>query len=168
VAALSVLNRASMAEPQLTNFFAKSSLRNCRDDDFAEVRRDKLTLAWGLTYSVGAHEHITHRLYTAKQESRTHGELRMKLYRLQPSDIPGDDGRGKSPFGAAPMEREDLAYQIELWDETGNIIEQVVAMTASASIGYAAYYAATREYPQRCITLKHKNSTLSRWNGTSH
>jgi len=93
----------------------------------------------------------------------------MRLYRLQPSDIPSDEGRrGKPPFGAAPTEREDLAYKIELWDETGNAVEQVVAMTASASIGYAAYYAATREFPQRCLTLRHKNSIISRWNGSAH
>jgi hypothetical protein len=44
----------------------------------------------------------------------------------------------------------------------------VVAVTASASIGYAAYYAATREYPDRHITLRHKNSVVARWSGPQH
>jgi hypothetical protein len=41
-------------------------------------------------------------------------------------------------------------------------------VTASPSIGYAAYYAATREHPNRQITLRHKNSIISRWPGPGH
>jgi hypothetical protein len=61
-----------------------------------------------------------------------------------------------------------LAYKVELWDKKGAVIEQVLAVTSSASIGYAAYYAATREFPDAVITLRHKNSVMSRWGGHSH
>jgi hypothetical protein len=84
---------------------------------------------------------------------------------------PGDreDGLPRStPSRPAPAEREDLPYKIEIWNETGASVEQVVAVTANASIGYAAYYAATREYPDRHITLRHKNSVVARWSGPRH
>lgn len=60
--------------------------------------------------------------------------------------------------------REDLPYKVELWDEARKSVEQVLAVTAHASIGYAAYYAATREYPDRYVTLRHKHSIVTRWN----
>ena len=90
------------------------------------------------------------------------------ILRLGP---PGDREDGL-PRGASsrpvPADREDLPYKIEIWDETGASVEQVVAVTANASIGYAAYYAATREYPDRHITLRHKNSVVARWSGPRH
>ena len=73
-----------------------------------------------------------------------------------------------APSRPAPADREDLPYKIEIWNETGASVEQVVAVTANASIGYAAYYAATREYPDRHITLRHKNSVVARWSGPKH
>ena len=89
-------------------------------------------------------------------------------WRLAP---PGDreDGlpRGAPPR-PVPVDRENLPYKVEIWDEAGASVEQVVAVTANASIGYAAYYAATREYPDRHITLRHKNSVVARWGGPTH
>ena len=64
--------------------------------------------------------------------------------------------------------REDLPYKVELWDAGKQSVEQVLAVTASGSIGYAAFYAATREYPDRYLTLRHKNSIVSRWNAVGH
>jgi hypothetical protein len=63
---------------------------------------------------------------------------------------------------------EDLPYKVELWDDAKTSVEQVLAVTANGSIGYAAYFAATREYPHRYVTLRHKNSIVSRWNGPEH
>jgi hypothetical protein len=63
---------------------------------------------------------------------------------------------------------EDLPYKVELWNEGKTAVEQVLAVTANGSIGYAAYYAATREYPDRYVTLRHKNGIVSRWNGPSN
>ena len=90
------------------------------------------------------------------------------LVRLAPH---GDreDGRPRgTPSRPVPADRDDLPYKIEIWNETGASVEQIVAVTANASIGYAAYYAATRECPDRHITLRHKNSVVARWSGPQH
>ena len=76
-----------------------------------------------------------------------------------PDGAPQDDG---SERGTAP--RDDLPYKVELWNEERTAVEQVLAVTAHGSIGYAAYHAATREYPDRYVTLSHRNRVLSRWN----
>jgi hypothetical protein len=55
-----------------------------------------------------------------------------------------------------------------LWNAAKTAVEQVLAVTASGSIGYAAFYGATREFPDRYITLRHKTSIISRWNGPRH
>lgn len=90
------------------------------------------------------------------------------IHRFGPS---GGDDEGPAellPFGPVPTEREDLPYRVELWDEAKAAVEQVLAVTASGSIGYAAFYAATREFPQRYVTLRHKTRIVSRWNGPTH
>jgi hypothetical protein len=104
--------------------------------------------------------------------------------RSQPSSIPvGRRSAGRVPLYLAsagggddepqneqrarlhPADGEELPYKVELWDARGLSVEQVLAVTVSGSIGYAAYYAATREHPDRYITLRHRNSIISRWNG---
>lgn len=88
-------------------------------------------------------------------------------FRLGAGSDPGDGGA--EPFRKqAPEPGEDLPYKVELWDEQKRSVEQVLAVTASSSIGYAAYYAATREFPDRFITLRNKNDIVSRWNGPTH
>jgi len=89
-------------------------------------------------------------------------------YRLAPA---GEHGGGRPGFPSAgpdPLEGEDLPYKVELWDEGKNSVEVVLAVTASPSIGYAAYFAATREYPMRYVTLRYKSSVVTRWNGPGH
>jgi hypothetical protein len=90
------------------------------------------------------------------------------LLRLVASGDPDDNQPSDDASGRRAMAREDLPYKVELWNETGSAVEQVIAVTANASIGYAAYYAATREYPDRHITLRHKNSVVARWRGPKH
>ena len=86
-------------------------------------------------------------------------------YILAPGNEP-EDGAGKPiRLNRPSAAREDLPYKVELWDAARKSIEQILAVTASASIGYAAYYAAMREYPDRYITLRHKDNIVSRWNG---
>jgi hypothetical protein len=89
-------------------------------------------------------------------------------YKLISGDGPEDEFRSPRQRGRAISGREDLPYRVELWDEAKTGVEQVLALTANGSIGYAAYYAATREYPDRYITLRHKQSIVSRWNGPDH
>jgi hypothetical protein len=92
-----------------------------------------------------------------------------KFWRLTPPPTDRDDGIPKSsPSRPIPADREDLPYKVEIWNDAGAAVEQIVAVTANASIGYAAYYAATREFPDRHITLRHKNSVVARWSGPNH
>jgi hypothetical protein len=79
-----------------------------------------------------------------------------------------DDSSEPVPFDRRTSPAEDLPYKVELWDWAKTSVERVLAVTANGSIGYAAYYAATREHPDRYITLRHKNSIVSRWNGPEH
>jgi hypothetical protein len=87
-------------------------------------------------------------------------------YQLAAGEDPDDESTPRTPFDRQKASREDLPYRVELWDEARNTVEQVLAVTANAGIGYAAYYAATREHPQRYITLRHRNAIVSRWNGS--
>jgi len=66
------------------------------------------------------------------------------------------------------QETEDLPYRVELWNEARTAVEQVLAITANASIGYSAFYAAARDHFDRYITLRHKNTIVNRWNGPAH
>src|SRR5689334_2235842 len=88
--------------------------------------------------------------------------------RLSPSGESDDNARQPKPFDRSTPEHEDLPYKVELWDPTRTSVETVLAVTANGSIGYAAYYAATREFPDRYLTLRHKNSIVSRWNAPAH
>ena len=91
------------------------------------------------------------------------------LHRLGPSGDPEENGGPAGPASAPdPAEREDLPFRVELWNEARTAVEQLLAVTASGSIGYAAFYAATRELPERYITLRHKHRIVSRWNGPGH
>ena len=89
----------------------------------------------------------------------------VSAYRLKPSDNSDGGPQKLPPHRARPHEHEDLPYKVEIWNGAKTGVETVVAITSSASIGYAAYYAATREFPERYITLRHKNSIMTRWNG---
>ena len=91
-----------------------------------------------------------------------------RLFHLHPPSDREDGIPRGAPPRPAPVDREDLPYKVELWDKARKAVDQVLAVTANASIGYAAYYAATREYPERYVTLRHNNNIVSRWNGPQH
>jgi hypothetical protein len=90
------------------------------------------------------------------------------IYRLASGDDAEDEAGRLARFAKSPAGREDLPYRVELWNDAKTAVEQILAVTANSSIGYAAFYAATREHPERYITLRHKNSVVSRWNGPDH
>lgn len=93
-------------------------------------------------------------------------QLAYKLH--SPADPPeGDDGRAAGNGGYS-LESDDLPYKVEVWDDAGSFVEHVVAVSANPAVGFAAYYAAAREFPGRDITLRHKDRVLSRWTGRSH
>jgi hypothetical protein len=85
-----------------------------------------------------------------------------------PAGESDDDSRKIVRSQRGIVERDDLPYKVELWNEARTSVEQVLAVTANGSIGYAAYYAATREHPDRYITLRHNNRIVSRWNEPRH
>ncbi|MDB5454363.1 MAG: hypothetical protein JWO33_2941 [Caulobacteraceae bacterium] len=90
------------------------------------------------------------------------------VHRLHSGDGPPDEEATRPPFGGFPVEADELPFKVEIWDESGQFVELVVAVSSSPAIGYAAYYAATREFAGRAITLRHKNRVLSRWAGRTH
>ena len=78
---------------------------------------------------------------------------------------PGDGHKASSPDSpSARPKSDDLPYRIELWDAEKRAVEIILAVTARTSIGYAAYYAAVKEYPDRFVTLRHKNRTIAQSN----
>jgi hypothetical protein len=88
-------------------------------------------------------------------------------YCLASQDHAEDGPRSPAGSDRTRTDHEALPYRVELWDETKTTVEQVLAVTVNGSIGYAAYYAATRDYPLRYVTLRHKGGIVSRWNGPS-
>jgi hypothetical protein len=72
---------------------------------------------------------------------------------------PQDEGAARS---TAP--HDDLPYKVELWNGERTSIEQVLAVTAHGSIGYAAYHAATREHPEARIALRRGNRIVAEKN----
>ncbi|WP_425450093.1 hypothetical protein [Virgifigura deserti] len=89
-------------------------------------------------------------------------------YSLVSGSDPEDEPHKPDPFDRPAAGSEDLPYKVELWDDKKQRVEQVLAVTANGSIGYAAFYAATREYPDRYVMLRHRNTTVARWNGPQH
>ena len=79
-------------------------------------------------------------------------------------DGEGDPAKDFNPASRHAAKGEDLPYRVEVWSEDLRAVEQTLAMTANGSIGYAAYYEATREYPDRYVVLRHRNRTVARWN----
>lgn len=82
----------------------------------------------------------------------------------------GGDDETSNPVSYEPSSsaRDELPYRVELWDQTRTSVEQVLAVASNGAIGYAAYYAATREHPHRYVTLRHNNRIVSRWNAPTH
>jgi hypothetical protein len=102
----------------------------------------------------------------ASWENQDHASAVM--YRLAPSDQEEDDSADNGRRASTSPRDEDLPYRVELWDASKTAVEQVLAVTRNGSIGYAAYYEATRQYPDRFVVLRHKGRILSRWNGPTH
>jgi hypothetical protein len=105
--------------------------------------------------------------YVFRHIARIGPEYSCALRLAAEDDLDGEAPRS-NPVSRRTAPHEDLPYKVELWDEGKRSVEQVLAVTAHGSIGYAAYYAATREYPDRYVTLRHQNRVINRWNGPEH
>jgi hypothetical protein len=76
-----------------------------------------------------------------------------------------DDGSARwGRFGIPRGSDEEFPFKVELWNQAQTEVDRVLAIAVSASLGYAAYYAATNDYPDGYITLRHNDRMLSRWN----
>jgi hypothetical protein len=86
----------------------------------------------------------------------------------------GAEQDDRSPRGAAPppdqltRPGDDLPYKVELWDQTRTQVQKVLAVTTNATIGYAAFYAATQEFLDHYVTLRHKSSIVARSHYPKH
>lgn len=89
---------------------------------------------------------------------------------LMAANDPDDESADhrSSGNGQRAVQGEELPYRVELWNVAKTAVEQVLAITAHASIGHVAFYAAAREYPDRYLTLSHKQGIINRWNAPSH
>ena len=89
-----------------------------------------------------------------------------QVYHFRPPEDPADQfGGTRGDVGGFQQGESDLLYKVEVFDEDGAFVERILAVSVSPAIGYAAFYAAIREYPARAITLRHRASVLSRWTG---
>jgi hypothetical protein len=95
-------------------------------------------------------------------------QLHPRVHRFSSIGGGDDDSPGAVPFQPSSIPHDDLPYRVELWDQARTSVEQVLAVASNGAIGYAAYYAATREHPHRYVTLRHNNRIVSRWNGPAH
>ena len=87
------------------------------------------------------------------------------IYRLGSGADHDGSGSTEPSRAPAPSERDDLPYRVKLWDDAYEAVEQVLAVTSNTSIGYGAYYAAVQQFPNRNVTLRHKNRVISRSTG---
>ena len=89
-------------------------------------------------------------------------------HRLAPPDETDGGAAGKPQRLPDPALWDDLPFKVELWNANKGSVELVLAVTASSSIGYAAYHAATREFPDRYIVFRHNDAVLARCNSPAH
>jgi hypothetical protein len=62
---------------------------------------------------------------------------------------------------------DGLPYEVELWSDGRQAVEDKLALSANPGVAYAAFYAATRLFPDRYITLTMNGRILSRFNGAN-
>jgi hypothetical protein len=66
-----------------------------------------------------------------------------------------------SPTGT-PLPQEELPYIVELWSEDKSACaEKVLARAATAQLARAIFATASGEYPERRITLRLNDRTIS-------
>jgi hypothetical protein len=84
-------------------------------------------------------------------------------WRFAPSDNAGDKPTGRASTPGL-REEDDFPYRVEIWNPTGTVLQQTLAITISKNVGFASYYAALEQLSDGLIVLRHKNDVLARWN----
>ena len=89
------------------------------------------------------------------------------IWRLASADDPKDQqaGRLSKPIRT---DEDEFPYRVEIRNYTGDIVEQTLAITKSRAIGFAAYYTALEELPDRLITLRAKGVILAQSDVRKH
>jgi len=57
--------------------------------------------------------------------------------------------------------RPDLPYSVELWDESDQHIEELIALTGDYRVARAAFDEAVKRRPGRIVTLRQKTRLLA-------
>ena len=83
-------------------------------------------------------------------------------------DEPPDEGDGAVAGGGVSEQDAFLPYRVELWDTSESAVEAVVAMAQNRTVGFAAYFAAAKQFPRRLIVLRDQFGELSRWDPRTH
>lgn len=60
---------------------------------------------------------------------------------------------------------DGLEFRVELWDEAGNRVEELVALCANSIIAKSAYEAAVKLKPGANLILSHRARIISRARG---
>jgi isocitrate/isopropylmalate dehydrogenase len=55
----------------------------------------------------------------------------------------------------------DLPYSVELWDDTDQHVEELIALTGDYRIARVAFEEAVKQRPGRTVTLRQKTRLLS-------
>jgi hypothetical protein len=77
-----------------------------------------------------------------------------------------DDPQDK--LGALQHPFREFPYRLEIWNRTGTLVEQSLAVSISRRVGLATYYAALELYFDKSIILRHKGAVLARWNARKY
>jgi len=91
----------------------------------------------------------------------------MHIY-LAAAGEPPEDGEGGFRGSGAGADSDLLPYRVEVWDAEATFVEQVVALTANRSVGWAAYFATKEQFPHRRVTFRDQYGELGRWDSKNH
>jgi hypothetical protein len=84
------------------------------------------------------------------------------LIQFHPAPSPGKAEKPGLLSHGADLRLDELEYRLHLWDETKRHVE-LLAVTRNISIGYAALYAAAKEYPDKHLTLSRGGKAIYSW-----
>jgi hypothetical protein len=86
-----------------------------------------------------------------------------RFWRFAPSDNAADKATGRAST-PSPRDEDGFPYRVEIWNSTGTLLQQTLAITISKNVGFASYYAAIEQVSDGLIMLRHKDHVLARWN----
>ena len=64
-------------------------------------------------------------------------------------------------YRVVASEAQELPYRIELWDDHGTHVEELIALVADHAVARAAFVEAVRRRPGKIIVLRQKSRVLA-------